>query len=245
MDKDKTRLAQWVWIVFDTGTTRRQFVLAYHLKTPKSLKRHGIDFEEGKKVYKQQFRYYQKKEYANPDPIYNFDKNLLALLSLQRMQGEKVLLTIDLNQYIYKGNFAKTLAERDIQMDKVFYRTNVIQALHLHLTGSDPIYGIFASLGINCTGYFIYYNDFGPSDSRRYGLDITMESIFGRSAPAPRQMVARNLQCDIERIRDTYIYILEKECCKQHIMDKKVDLLHQQMDKYKKHELGAISIVEI
>ena len=48
------------------------------------------------------------------------------------MQGEEVLLMIDLNQHIYKGKFAKTLAEKDIRIDNVFYQANIIQAPNLH-----------------------------------------------------------------------------------------------------------------
>ena len=54
---------------------------------------------------------------------------------------------IDLNQHNYKGNFAKVLAEKDIQMDEVFYQMNDIQVPKSHSSGSDPICGIYVSLG--------------------------------------------------------------------------------------------------
>ena len=45
---------------------------------------------------------------------------------------------INLNKHIYTGNFAKSLAEQFILMNKVFYRVNGNQALNSHSTGSDP-----------------------------------------------------------------------------------------------------------
>ena len=85
MNKDETRLTRWVWTIFDTGTTRQWFVTAYCPCLPLSSKKCDIDLDKSKIVYEQQYRYYQKKGYANQDPIYNFDKKLLAILSLWRM----------------------------------------------------------------------------------------------------------------------------------------------------------------
>ena len=85
MDKDEMGLIQWVWTVFDIGTTRHKTVSSYRPSVPTSLKKQSIVFEVGKKVYEQQHRYYQKKGYRNCDLIYNFDTNLLAFLSLWRM----------------------------------------------------------------------------------------------------------------------------------------------------------------
>ena len=80
------------------------------------------------------------------------------------MQGEEVLLMIDLNEHFYTGNCAKALAEQDILMDKIFYQVNNIQG---------P------------TGHFIHHREFGLSDHRMHCLDITMEPLFECSAPAP------------------------------------------------------------
>ena len=91
-------------------------------------------------MYEQQYRCYEKKGYYNCDPIHNFDTNLLALLSLWRMQGEEVLLMINLSEHIYTGNFVKALAEQDILMDEDFHRVDNTQAPNSHITGSDPIY---------------------------------------------------------------------------------------------------------
>ena len=157
------------------------------------MKGHRIDFKAGTKVYEQQYRYYRRKNYHNLDLVHNFDTNLLALLSLWRMQDEEVLLMIDLNKNNYTGNFAKALTKEDILMDEVFHRVNNTQAPNSYINGSEPICGLYASPGIDCTGYFIHLHDFGLGDHRMHSLDITMESLFGCSAPTPRRLAARNL----------------------------------------------------
>ena len=177
--------------MFDTETTRLRIVSVNRPSVLSTLKGRCINFESGTKVYKQQYRYYRRESYHNCDSIHNFDTNLLALLSLWRMQGEEVLLMI------YTGNFVKALAEQDILMGEVFYRVNNTQAPNSHINGLEPICGIYASPGIDCTR-FIHRHEFGLGDRRMHCLAITMESLFGCSAPTPRQLAARNLQCDIE-----------------------------------------------
>ena len=134
---------------------------------------------------------------------------------------------------MYTGNFAKALAKQDILMDEVFYQVNNTQAPNSHITGSKYICGIYASPEIDCTGYFIHCHEFGLDDNRMHCLDITMELLFGCSAPTLRWLVARNLQCGIEQIRDSYVDKLEKRC-KRHNMEAKFDLLHQRMDEYER-----------
>ena len=100
---------------------------------------------------------------------------------------------INLNKNVYTGNFVKALAEEDILMDEVFRQINNTQAPNSHINGSEPICGLYASPGIDCIGYFIQRHDFGLGDHRMHSLDITMESLFGCSAPTPQRMAARNL----------------------------------------------------
>ena len=151
---------------------------------------------------------------------------------------------IDLNYSIYTSNFATALAEQDILIDKVFHQVHNTQARNSHINGSEPICGIYASPGIDCTGYFVHRHEFRLGDHRMRCLDITMESLFKCGAPTPRRLAARNLQCDIEQIQDSYVDKVEKRC-KRHNMEAKLDLLHQRMDEYERKSPNALSIEEI
>ena len=71
-----------------------------------------------------------------------------------------------------------------------------------------------------------------------------MELLFGCSAPTPRRLAARNLQCESEQILDSYVDKLEKRC-ERHNMEAKLDLLHQRMDEYERKSPEALSIEEI
>ena len=89
---------------FTTDGLVRRFVSAYRLKVPSTLKRRGLDWK-GTTVYEQHYRYFKTHNYLVKDPIYNFDKDLFGQLNLWRMQGEEVLLMLDVNDNIYTSPF--------------------------------------------------------------------------------------------------------------------------------------------
>ena len=111
-------------------------------------------------------------------------------------------------------------------MDEVFCQVNNTQAPNSHVTGSESISGLYASPGIDCTGYFIHHHNFGLGDLRMHSLDITLELLF---------------RCSVQ---DSYIDKPEKRC-KRHNMEEKLNLLHKRMDEYERKSPDAFSIEEI
>ena len=108
--KDETGLGRWTWMKFSTDGLVRRFVSAYRLKIPSNLKRRGLDWK-GTTVYEQHQRYFRKINYSVVDPLWNFDKDLLEQLSSWILQGEEVVLMLDMNDHIYKSPFARKLVE--------------------------------------------------------------------------------------------------------------------------------------
>ena len=113
------------------------------------------------KVWEQHYNYFRRVSAYNTDLHYNFDKDLLALLSLWRLCGEEVMLMLDANDGdIYKSKFVKQLAEPGIQMEELFLKTNKTHAPYSHKEGSEnsavPLCGVFATQGFDCTSYFIF-----------------------------------------------------------------------------------------
>ena len=158
--KDETGLGRFVWIVFRTEGLTRRIVSAYRPRKPSSIKRRGLDWK-GTKVWEQHYNYFRKVGAYNTDPHYNFDKDLLALLSLWRLQGEEVMLMLDANDGdIYKSKFVKKLAEPGIQMEELFLKTNKTHAPYSHKEANEdsgvPLCGVFATQGFDCTSYFIF-----------------------------------------------------------------------------------------
>ena len=138
---------------FSTDGLVRRFVSAYCLKTPSDLKRRGLDWKDTT-VYEQQYRYFHKNNYPISDPVWNFDKDLLEQLSSWINQGKEVLLMLGVNDHIYKSPFARSLVE--IGFEELFQNTNSANASHSHTEGSNPIYAVYATQGIDCQNYFAF-----------------------------------------------------------------------------------------
>ena len=235
--KDETGLARWTWIVFDCETTVRRFVSGYRPKKPSSLKRIGIDIKEGVKVWEQHTRFYRERDYHNVDPHFNFDNDLLALLRLWRKNGEDVMLMIDVNDHAYTSRFARALADEEIQMKCLFFNKYRQRVPHSHKEGSIPLMTAYASPGLDCQDMFVFKHEYGLGDHRLYGIDLTMQSVFGCSAPTPPRRAGRLLQAKIERIRDPYINDLEKRT-ERHRLDEKADNLHEVQTFIEQHNLN-------
>ena len=71
------------------------------------------------------------------DPVHNFDKDLFGQLNLWRMQGEEVLLMLDVNDNIYTSPFAHKLQE--LGFEELFRKTNATEAPHSHVSESVPV----------------------------------------------------------------------------------------------------------
>ena len=135
---------------------------------------------------------------------------------------------------IYRSSFVRQLAEPAIQMEELFLKTNNVQAPNSKKEGSNPIGGTFATQGFDCTGYFISRHDFGIGDDRIHMLDVTMESLFGMSAPTPTRRAGRNLQCKQEQTMERY-NALQEDMHKSHKLSLKMDWIETALDM---HENG-------
>ena len=69
------------------------------------------------------------------------------------------------------------------------------EALPPHEQGiKNAVCAVFATQGIDCKGYYIYRHGVGLGDHMIHELDITMESLYGTSAPTPKRCPGHNLQ---------------------------------------------------
>ena len=223
--KDETGLGRWTWMKFTTDGLVRRFVSAYRLKIPSTLKRRGLDWK-GTTVYEQHYRYYRTNNYPVKYPLHNFDNDLLEQLSSWIMQGEELVLMMDMNDDIYKSPFARKLAK--IGLEEQFRKTNSADAPHSHAEGSKPISAVLATQGIDVQNYFQFKHGVGTGNHRVHALDITLQSIYGTSAPPPVKKAGRKLQCSQPRTVQAYIDKLEI-LTDEHKLDKKLDFIAQEV----------------
>ena len=101
------------------------------------------------------------------------------------------MLMIDVNDHAYNSRFAKALAEDDIQMKCLFYKKYRQRVPHSHKEGWTPLMTAYASPGLDCEDMFVFKHEYGLGDHRLFAIDLTMQSVFGCTAPTPPRRAAR------------------------------------------------------
>ena len=148
------------------------------------------------------------------------------------------MLMIDVNDHAYTSRFVKALAAEEIQMKCLFFKRYGQRVPFSHKTGSKiPIMTAYASPGFDCEDMFVFKHEYGLGDHQLFGIDLTMQSVFGCSAPTPPRRAGRLLQAKIKRIRDPYNNSLEKRI-QRHRLDEKADNLHEVQTFIEQHNLG-------
>ena len=116
------------------------------------------------------------------DPLWNFDKDLLEQLSSWIMQGEEVVLMLDMNDHIYKSPFARKLVE--IGFEELFRKTNSADAPHSPML-KDPNLSAQSTPLRELTVDIIF--NFVMEQDREIIESTAWTSLFNRSlAPVPR-----------------------------------------------------------
>ena len=104
-------------------------------------------------IWHQHRQYYREQGIQDPNIIQLYDNYLFGLVERWRADGDKVLLLIDANKDVYKGKFARQLANKKVQL------RNVYSKIHgKKMPGSrakKPIMGAFASPDVDLLSYFI------------------------------------------------------------------------------------------
>ena len=149
---------------------------------------------------------------------------------------------LDVNNNIYTSTFPHKLQE--LGFEELFCKTNAIEALHSHVSGSVPCCAVYSTQGFDCQEYFIFGHDKGLGDHRIHALDFTQQSIFGTSAPPPVKRQGRNLQCSQIRTVKAYQKTLEKTT-EEHKLDHKLNLISELIDKHKRNDPDALSPLQI
>ena len=111
----------------------------------------------------------------------------------------------DFNENVYTGRIAKQLEEDDIMMTE---QCRVATGSQLPATfadcGTRAIDAVFATGGVEVINAGLLPIDGGVGDHRCFILDFRSTSVFGSTNPRVVPVYARKLNCDCERIRDTY-----------------------------------------
>ena len=212
---DFRRLGRWASRVFYASPKHRfRLVSAYN---PGSSKPEG-----SKTIYQQHLRYIQER-HPHTTPQRMFAVDLLAALRTWRKQGDRILLLMDANEHILKGELC-TRIMRELDM---------VEATHCHwggdepntyIRGSEPIDTVLHTrdLEVLAVKQLSFHNSVG--DHRSVLLDVCTKSAIGEDSfkvvhPKARRLTSRN-----PKGQERYIDLLEEQM-DQHNLQGRLDLL--------------------
>ena len=131
----------------------------------------------------------------------------------------------DFNENVYEGNLAQHLLHEDIRMSKLCQKTTGSRLPNTHIRGSVPIDAVFATAGILCTAVTLLPHRMGVGDHRVFLLDIESDTLLVDVFPRVIPISRRLLNCASDKIKNTYISVLN-QLTSRHLIHKKLLYIH-------------------
>ena len=211
MGKDLTGLGRWCWIRLKGTTTSTRIVVAYEACRTRKIAQNA--------TIAQQKRYWKMKG-DNRCPRRIFREQLIEMLSEWKEEGDQLILFIDSNEDMEKGQLQKMLKNSNLDMrDAVKYKSNM-PGPPTFVRGSRQIDGVWVTkeLEIDAACFTPFY--FGIGDHRGIIIDIPQKSLIGGENKSIGRPTARKLQCNEEKIWRNYNDRLESYVRRHRIQEK-------------------------
>jgi hypothetical protein len=185
---------------------------------------------------------------------------LVELLRKWKEQGDRIIVCMDANEDIYRKSIGKTLTDEEgLNMREVVgdYTGQMIGATYFR--GSKPIDAVWATSDVEVVGACVMPAGFGVGDHRLFQVDFRATSLVGAAPPKIVRPQSRRLNTKIPRIEHKYTEILEKQFVEHRMntrlleasdssssvmeVKEKVDRIDEESKQYKRHAVGADSIL--
>jgi hypothetical protein len=154
-----------------------------------------------------------------------FFEQLITQLRQWKAIDNGIILLGDFNKNVYTGRIARMLAKDDLNFTEVCQRRTGWPIPPTFHTGSVPIDGIFATVGIECINTFILPHYGGVGNHRCFILDLSSESLIGALFPNIVQCTAKKLHCSSKQMISAYNAKLTKTC-DDHNMFQRMDTIY-------------------
>jgi hypothetical protein len=162
---DPTGLGQWSWIKLGMGRVVTRIIAAYLPRKPNKR-------SKGRTVWEQHAWYFQKQgDLRYPSTI--FIDDLVTQLRQWSMQGDHILLAIDVNQNIYSWHLALALRQDSLNMQCLMEQATGEKVPNSHFRGTSAISTIFGSVGLAHGHGCCFLHWYGVGDHRVMILEIT------------------------------------------------------------------------
>jgi len=153
-----------------------------------------------------------------------FIEHLCTQLIEWTAQGYHIILAMDANQDVYTGKLAQKLREEPLNISCLMEGAMGSQVPNSHFSGSKKISTIFGSAGVITGNAMCFPHWYGIGNHRVMVIEVSTTTTFGGSLPPIASPTARNLRCNISRVRQNYCKTLETLVQRHKIHQKLLDL---------------------
>jgi hypothetical protein len=201
--KDPYGLGRWCSMLYSGSDGHKtRVVVAYNACKNKKT--------DSRTTYQQQLQYFITKKNNLTCPNKLFWQHLVSQLTQWRSNGDRIILFADHNEHTYNGPLGKALANTDGPgLQEAVLRHTGRRTGATFFRGSKPIDGLWVTSDIDIANTCVMPFGYGIGDHRMFILDITMESLVGKTPTKVVRPASRWLNSRVPGCSDAYNKSLE------------------------------------
>ena len=194
---------RWVVIVFQGSKGIKTIIVCSYISCyNKNM--------ESSTSYQQQHRYLLLKEKDRTCQSKRLNNALIRQLQNWWEEGDRIILCMDTNEYIYKKSLGKYITARDgLNINEVVWTLTGKNTGETFFRVSQPIDAVWITPDIVVVGLCVILAGYEVSDNCLFVLDFLTSSLIGKT---PLQIIrsgARRLNTKIPSTKDNYTNVLE------------------------------------
>ena len=201
--KDWRNLGRWhSWLIYQSPNHRLRLVCGYHT---------GKQCPRGEStIYQQQLRYIQERV-LDMTPSELFMVDFVAQLRTWKDQGDRLLVSIDMNEPVLNGELAKKLMGPRLGLLEAMHVTWGANEPHTYVGGRIAIDGVYHTDDLEITSRTLLSFHEGVGDHRTSLIDISTRSAIGANEFRVVRAPARRLNTQNHKSLEGYVTVAEDQ----------------------------------
>jgi hypothetical protein len=138
-----------------------------------------------------------------------------------RKDSERLILCLDANENIYRGELGRRLTELDgLGMKEIVGEFTARQLGAMYFRGSEPIDGVWTTGDITVTNACVMPVGFGVGDHQLFLIDFATTTLVGSGTTTVVRPVLRRLNTKIHGCADRYNKSLRRNILRHRLLER-------------------------
>lgn len=196
---DPTGLGRWNWIQLKGHSSSTYIITSYQCVESRTTV--GTVFMQRER--------YLKKCNVSMCPRAHMIRDLVQFITSLRRENNKVILAADINEHVINGVLPKEL--KKLGLIEAHVKKFNLPGPASHITGSQPIDGVWVSNDITPSAVSVFPHKFGAGDHRVILVDFKLDQIIQQNVrictPSMRRLICENEQ-SVEKYNNLALSLL-------------------------------------